>query len=197
MVSYVVSRRKRPFTRNSVDDKQLVDRIRSGDRSAQRALYDAHVDRVYRLAYRMSGDETLARDFTQDAFVRAFDRLDGYRGDAAFSTWMHAVTTSVVLNGLRKIKRIRGRELDIEAARGIAHSVPRAEPDLKIRLAAAVNALPEAYRTVFLMHDVEGYTHREIAAALELKIGTSKARLSRARARLRMDLKEFAEEWVA
>jgi len=145
----------------------------------------------------MSGDETLARDFTQDAFVRAFDRLDGYRGDAAFSTWMHAVTTSVVLNGLRKIKRIRGRELDIESARGIAHSVPRAEPDLKIRLAAAVNALPEAYRTVFLMHDVEGYTHREIAAALELKTGTSKARLSRARARLRMDLKEFAEEWVA
>ncbi len=85
----------------------------------------------------------------------------------------------------------------MDAAHGIAQSVPQAEPDLKTRLAAAVNALPEAYRTVFLMHDVEGYTHREIAAALELKTGTSKARLSRARARLRMDLKEFAEEWVA
>lgn len=187
----------RPLTWNSVNDKQLVDRIRSGDRSAQRALYDAHVDRVYRLAYRMSGDETLARDFTQDAFVRAFSRLDGYRGDAAFSTWLHSVTTSVVLNGLRKVKRMRSRELGLEAAHGIAHSVPQAEPDLKTRLAAAVNALPEAYKTVFLMHDVEGYTHREIAAALELKTGTSKARLSRARARLRMDLQEFAEEWVA
>jgi len=187
----------RPLTRNAVNDNQLVDRIRSGDRSAQRELYDAHVDRVFRLAYRMSGDETMARDFTQDAFIRAFDRLDGYRGDAAFSTWMHSVTTSVVLNGLRKVKRIHSRELGMEEAHGVTHSVPRAEPDLKTRLSAAVNALPEAYRSVFLMHDVEGYTHREIAAALELKTGTSKARLSRARARLRMDLKEFAEEWVA
>ena len=187
----------RPLTRISVNDRQLVDRIRSGDRSAQRALYDAHVDRVYRLAYRMSGDETLARDFTQDAFIRAFDRLDGYRGDAAFSTWLHSVTTSVVLNGLRKVRRIRGRELGMEAAYSIPHSAPQAEPDLKTRLSAAVNALPDAYRTVFLMHDVEGYTHGEIAAALELKTGTSKARLSRARARLRMDLKDFAEEWVA
>lgn len=180
-----------------MNDRQLVDRIRSGDRSAQRALYDAHVDRVYRLAYRMSGDETLARDFTQDAFIRAFDRLDGYRGDAAFSTWLHSVTTSVVLNGLRKVKRIRGRELGMEVADSIPHSPAQAEPDLKTRLSAAVNALPEAYRTVFLMHDVEGFTHGEIAAALELKTGTSKARLSRARARLRMDLKDFAEEWVA
>ncbi len=187
----------RHLTRSPVDDKQLVDRIRSGDRSAHRTLYDAHVDRVFRLAYRMTGDETMAREFTQDAFVRAFDRLDGFRGEAAFSTWMHSVTTSVVLNGLRKVKRIHGRELDIEAARGIAQSAPQAEPDLKTRLAAAVHALPEAYRTVFVMHDVEGYTHREIAAALKLKTGTSKARLSRARARLRMDLREFAEEWVA
>lgn len=187
----------RPLTRSPVDDKQLVDRIRSGDRSAHRTLYDAHVDRVFRLAYRMTGDEAMAREFTQDAFVRAFDRLDGFRGEAAFSTWMHSITTSVVLNGLRKVKRIHGREVGMEAARGVADFVPRAEPDLKARLSEAVNALPEAYRTVFVMHDVEGYSHGEIAAALELKTGTSKARLSRARARLRMDLKEFAEEWVA
>jgi len=180
-----------------VDDKQLVDRIRSGDRSAQRALYDVHVDRVFRLAYRMTGDDTLARDFTQDAFVRAFDRLDGYRGDAAFSTWMHSVTTSVVLNGLRRVKRVRSREVPMEASHDVTAPASQAEPDLKRRLAEAVNGLPEAYRTVFVMHDIEGYTHGEIAAALELKTGTSKARLSRARARLRMDLQEFAEEWVA
>ncbi|MFQ5529958.1 MAG: RNA polymerase sigma factor [Gemmatimonadota bacterium] len=180
-----------------MDDKQLIDRVRSGDRSAQRTLYDAHVDRVFRLAYRLTGDDSLARDFTQDAFVRAFDRIDGYRGDAAFSTWMHSVTTSVVLNGLRRVNRIRSREVSMEAEHDATEAAPRAEPDLKRRLAKAVNGLPEAYRTVFVMHDIEGYTHREIAAALELKTGTSKARLSRARARLRMDLREFAEEWVA
>lgn len=180
-----------------MDDRQLVERIRAGDRSAQRELYEAHVDRVYRLAYRMTGDDTLARDLTQDTFVRVFDKLDGFRGDAALSTWLHSVTTSVVLNGLRKQKRTRGRERDMEAARHIGVTQARAEPDLQRRLAEAVNALPIAYRTVLVMHDIEGYTHREIAEALEVQTGTSKARLSRARARLRIELQEFAGEWVA
>jgi len=181
-----------------VDDKQLIDRIRSGDRSAQRTLYDEHVDRVFRLAYRMTGDDDLACEFTQDAFVRAFERLDGFRGDAALSTWLHSVTTSVVLNGLRRVNRVRSREVPMDASHDMTQGgPPGAEPDLKRRLATAVNGLPEAYRTVFVMHDIEGYTHGEIAAALELKTGTSKARLSRARARLRMDLQEFVEEWVA
>lgn len=180
-----------------MDDRQLVERSLAGDRSAQRALYDAHVDRVYRLAYRMVGEEAFARDLTQDTFVRAFERLDGFRGDAAFSTWLHSVATSVVLNGLRKRKKIRSRERDMKAARHIGVMPRRAEPDLKRRLHEAVGGLPEAYRTVFVMHDLEGYTHREIAAALDVKTGTSKARLSRARARLRIELQEFAEEWVA
>lgn len=180
-----------------MDDRLLVERIRAGDRSAQRELYEAHVDRVYRLAYRMAGDETLARDLTQDTFVRVFEKLDGFRGDAALSTWMHSVTTSVVLNGLRKQKRTRGRERSMDAARHIGATPKRAEPDLKRRLTEAVNALPIAYRTVLVMHDIEGYTHREIAAALEVQTGTSKARLSRARARLRIELQDFAGEWVA
>jgi RNA polymerase sigma-70 factor (ECF subfamily) len=180
-----------------VDDRQLVERSLAGDRSAQRALYDAHVDRVFRLAFRMVGEEAFARDLTQDTFVRAFERLDGFRGDAAFSTWLHSVATSVVLNGLRKRKKIRSRERDMKAARHVGVTPRRAEPDLKRRLHEAVGGLPEAYRTVFVMHDLEGYTHREIAAALDVKTGTSKARLSRARARLRIELQEFAEEWVA
>ena len=180
-----------------MDDQRLVERIRAGDRAAQRELYDAHVDRVYRLAYRMAGEDALARDLTQDTFVRVFEKLDGFRGDAAFTTWLHSVATSVVLNGLRRRKRIRSRERDIEAARHVGITPRRAEPDLKRRLTEAVDALPEAYRTVLVMHDLEGYTHREIAAALDVKQGTSKARLSRARARLRIELQDFAEEWVA
>jgi RNA polymerase sigma-70 factor (ECF subfamily) len=174
-----------------------VQRVKDGDASAERALYDTHVDRVYGLAYRMTGDETLARDLTQDAFVRAFDRIDGYRGDAALSTWLHSVTTSVVLNGLRKVRRIREREADLDDAREAASVDRRSEPDLRDRLHAAISGLPDGYRKVFLMHDVEGYTHQEIARALGVAEGTSKAQLSRARAKLRVELADYAEEWVA
>lgn len=181
----------------SVDDRDLLERIRTGDRSAERDLYDAHVDRVYRLAFRMTGDPALAQDFTQDAFVRAFERLDTFRGESSLSTWLHAVTASVVLNGLRKVKRFRARETDLEDARVITGDERRLEPDLRERLARAIDGLPEGYRTVFLMHDVEGYTHEEIGRALGVATGTSKAQLSRARSRLRSELADFAEEWVA
>ncbi len=174
-----------------------MQRVKDGDPAAERALYDAHVDRVYGLAYRMTGDETLARDLTQDAFVRAFDRIDGYRGDAALSTWLHTVTTSVVLNGLRKVRRIREREVDLDHARKAAAKDRRSEPELRDRLHAAIAGLPDGYRKVFVMHDVEGYTHLEIARALGVAEGTSKAQLSRARAKLRVELADYAEEWVA
>jgi RNA polymerase sigma-70 factor (ECF subfamily) len=84
-----------------VDDRELIARVLAGEATAERALYDRHVDRVYRLAYRLAGDPDLAMDFTQDTFIRAFDRLASYRGDAAFSTWLTAVATSVALNGLQ------------------------------------------------------------------------------------------------
>ena len=88
-----------------MDESQLIARVRAGDSAAERALYDAHVDRVYRLAFRLAGDDALAQDFTQETFIRAFDRLGSFRGEAAFSTWLHTITTTVVLNGLRKVKR--------------------------------------------------------------------------------------------
>jgi len=179
-----------------VDDRELIARVRAGDPAAERALYDAHVDRVYRLSYRMAGDDDLARDFTQETFIRAFDRLDTFRGEAAFSTWLHSIATTVALNGLRKVKRFRTREADLEEADGVPGGAPRAEPDLKRRLAAAIDGLPEGYRTVFLLHDVEGYTHEEIGAALDIETGTSKAQLSRARAKLRDALADFAGEWI-
>jgi RNA polymerase sigma-70 factor, ECF subfamily len=180
-----------------VDERDLIARVRAGDGAAERALYDAHVDRVYRLAYRLAGDDELARDFTQETFIRAFEKLDGFRGDAALSTWLHAIATSVVLNGLRKVKRFRRRETDLEAADGVSGGARAAEPDLKVRLRTAIDGLPEKYRLVFVMHDVEGYTHEEIGAALGVETGTSKAQLSRARAKLRDALSDFAGEWVS
>jgi RNA polymerase sigma-70 factor (ECF subfamily) len=179
-----------------VDESLLIARVRAGDSAAERVLYDAHVDRVYRLAFRLAGDDALAQDFTQEAFIRAFDRLGSFRGDAAFSTWLHTITTTVVLNGLRKVKRLRQRETDIDDAQAVGVKKRESEPDLKIRLTKAIDELPEGYRTVFVLHDVEGYTHEEIGAALGVETGTSKAQLSRARAKLRVALADFAGEWT-
>ncbi len=178
-------------------ERQLVTRVLEGDPVAERELYDAHVDRVYRLTYRMTGDEDLAQEFTQETFIRAFEKLKGFRGDAALSTWLHSIAVSVVYNGMRKVKRLHKRHVDLKEGSGLSVNPGGADPDLKERLAAAVDDLPLGYRTVFVMHDVEGYKHEEIAAVLGVSSGTSKAQLSRARAKLRVALADFAEEWAS
>ena len=181
----------------SVTEVELIQRVLAGDPAAERELYNLHVDRVYRLAYRLaSGDADLAQDFTQEAFLRAFDRLAEFKGRSAFSTWLHSITVSVSLNGLRKVKRHRQRETDLEEGELVFSNARQAEPDLKTKLRRAIAALPERYKTVFVMYDVEGYTHEEIGSVLGMPVGTSKARLSRAREKLREALADFAGEWA-
>src|SRR5690606_16529948 len=167
-----------------------------GNTIAERTLYDRHVDRIYRLAWRMAGDETLARDFTQDTFIKAFDKLADFRGESSLATWLHSIATSVILNGLKKVRRIHTREIGGDGLPDAIIPTREAEPDLKLRLRHAIDGLPDGYRTVFVMHDVEGYTHEEIATALGIQTGTSKAQLHRARARLRDELADFAGEWA-
>ena len=183
------------IARHPAAPKSLVSRVLDGDPAAERELYDTHVDRVYRLSYRMTTDSALAEEYTQDTFVRVFDKLADFRGEAALSTWITSIAISVVYNGMRKVKRFRAREQDLEMAEPVAAPERRADPDLKERLTQAVDALPTGYRTVFLMHDVEGYTHGEIAQSLGVQEGTSKAQLSRARARLRDALADFSGAW--
>ena len=166
-------------------EKRLIRRIRAGDARAERQLYDAHVDRIYRLAHRMTGDATQAEDLTQDIFIRAFDRLDDYRGDGPFGGWLHRIATSVICSGLRRRKRLQERESIREDLTSFGHAAPAEDPDLKRRIDRAVADLDESQRLVFVMHDMEGFTHQEIAAAMDSPVGTAKARLSRARARLR------------
>ena len=180
----------------SLTDLELVERAREGDERAFRDLYDRNVDRIYRLSYRMAGEDELARDFTQETFLRAYQRLDQFRGDAAFSTWLHSIAVSVSLNGLRKVDRHRKRERSLEDAAHVAPERSRMEPDAKDRLKEAVDGLSEIYRTVFLMHDLEGYGHREIGEMLGVAEGTSKARLFRAREKLRAALGEEMQEYV-
>ena len=182
---------------DDVDETQLVAAVLAGEARAERELYDKHVDRVYRLAFRMAGDDTLAADFTQDTFVRAFARLADFRGESSIATWLHVIASSVILNGLKKAKRIRSREQTDDELPDVAVTRRESEPDLKLKLARAIDALPNGYRMVFVMHDVEGYTHEEIGSALGIRPGTSKAQLFRARAKLRGELAEFAGEWAS
>ncbi len=174
-----------------VNERQLIARVIAGDRLAGRALYDTHAPRVYSLAYRLSGDAEKAREFTQDTFIRAFSRLSQFRGDAAFSTWLHRITVTVVSNARRSEVRI-AREVTLDEAHSI-ETTPEAEPDLRESIARAVEKLSEAYRTTLIMHDIEGYTHAEIAEILGVPEGTCKSRLSAARAQLREALAAFKE----
>ena len=178
------------------DQRALIERAQRGNASAIRALYDTHVDRIYRLTYRLTGVEHLAREVTQDTFVRAFASIGGFRGDSAFGTWLHTIAVSLSLNEIKRRKRERARNAPLEDAIALAESAPHSDPLLREKLMEAVNDLPEGCRTVFMMHDAEGYTHQEIAAALGVTEGTSKAQLSRARGKLRVALAQFAEEWT-
>jgi len=175
-----------------------VSRALAGDGQAERALYETHVDRVYGLALRMTRDEDLAREYTQEAFTRAFRRLDTFRGDSSFGTWLHRVTVNVTLSGLQKVRRTRAVEQDLDvAAPALTHACRLdSDPMLRRRLRDALGSLPELYRVVVVMHDLEGFTHEQIGQSLNIPAGTSKARLSRARARLRPLLSECALDYA-
>lgn len=168
-----------------MEDSELIAGARAGDRMAARHLYERHAPRVYRLIYRSVGDEELAKEYTQDTFVRVFQRLDQYRGEAAFSTWLHSVAMSMLFTGLRKMRRLRTRERELAMAESYPAPAARGDPHLRERLETELDRLPLRLRVPVVMHDVEGFTHREIAEALGIPEGTSKARLAEARTRLR------------
>jgi RNA polymerase sigma-70 factor (ECF subfamily) len=177
-----------------VNERELIGQVLAGDSVAERALYDAHVDRVFRLVYRMAGDMDRAQDWVQETFIRVFARLAEFRGESALSTWICSIAISITLNGLRKVRRSREREVALDFAGGVGTSPREADPDLKTRLSQAIEDLPEGYRAVFVMHDVEGFTHEEIGETLGVATGTSKAQLFRARAKLREALVDFVRE---
>ncbi len=176
------------------EERWLVAQAVSGDREAARRLYEAHVDRVYRLAYRIAGDRHLASELTQDVFVQLFRVIGQFRGESSFATWLHRVATTTCLNAMRRVKRFRQREYDLEEY----HQLPAVEggiaPDLRDALSDAIDALPSNLRIALVMYTMEGYTHAEIGSALGIAEGTSKARVSEARARLRAMLAPHMED---
>lgn len=177
-----------------LDERALIARAADGDRTAARTLYDAHVERVHRIAYRLCGDADLAEDLTQDVFVQVFRRLGQFRGESSFGTWLHRVALTVSLNALRKVKRLRQRETELDDALHHEHEDGALEPDLRDRLRAAIEALPEGIRVALVMHTIEGFSHAEIGEALGIAEGTSKARVFDARARLRKALAPHVQD---
>lgn len=178
----------------SESDRQLISRAQNGDEEAFAALFDAHKRRVYSLCLQMTGDVTEAEDLTQDAFIQVFRKLSTFRGDAAFSTWLYRVALNTVL---MKLRRRRPRQISLDEPVGVnANSsfVPREygrkDPHLhgavdRITLLRAIRKLPDGYRTIFVLHDVEGYDHREIARLLCCSTGNSKSQLHKARMKVR------------
>lgn len=167
-----------------------VARAAAGDRSAFERVYREHVNRVFSLCARMAGDRTRAEELTQDVFVRAWEKLTLFRGESSFSTWLHRLTVNVVLNARKTEGRQRARieepgddDDGIDALPGTIGS-PLAPGDL-LDLEEAVTKLPPGARRVFVLHDVEGYKHEEIAEMLGVTSGATKAQLHRARLLLR------------
>ena len=158
----------------------------AGDRHAFERLYRQHATRVFSLCARMVSDRTRAEELTQDVFVRAWEKLHLFRGESAFGTWLHRMTVNVVLNARKSEGRSRTRFQDDDEGDGIDSlpSRPHAPGD-RMDLEAAIAKLPPGARRVFILHDVEGYKHEEIAAMLGVTSGATKAQLHRARLLLR------------
>ncbi len=188
-------------TRKSKQEKlseaEAIERSKQGDGAAFEVLYDLHKRRVYSLCLRMTSNTAEAEDLTQEAFLQLFRKIGTFRGESAFSTWLHRMAVNVVLMRLRK-KNLPLVALE-DTLEGDEES-PKKEPggpDLnlagavdRLRLRQAVDELPPGYKRIFVLHDVEGYEHNEIAELIGCSIGNSKSQLHKARMRLRVLLHE-------
>ncbi len=168
------------------DTESLVARAQAGDLKAFEILYHRNSGRVFGVCLRMARCASDAEEWAQDAWIRAWEHLESFRGDGAFSTWLHRLTVNVALDGLRKNGRRRGNLETVQDLDPAGQGDPSAAlPGLAVDLERAIAALPEGARTIFLLHDVEGFKYREIAGRLGVVQGTVKSQLHRARAILR------------
>ena len=176
----------------SATEERWVDKARAGDRLAFEKLYRSHCDRIYALCWRMcGGDRALAEDMVQEAFVRAWNKLDLFKGESKFGTWLHRLTVNVVLSDRRiRVKRLQ-REQELVMTLNVYMVGDRdVFAGLRKDLEAAIAGLPERARTVLVLYDIEGYQHNEIAEMTGMAVGSSKAQLHRARKLVREVLKD-------
>ena len=188
---------------DELTEAEAIQRARDGDRTVFEFLYRLHSRRVYALCLRMIGNTAEAEDLTQEAFLLLLRKIHTFRGESAFSTWLHRLTVNLVLMRLRKKSP---PIVSIEAApdsndETVSPSIDVGAPDLllegsidRINLARCIAQLPVGYRTIFVLHDIQGYEHREIAEILGRSVGDSKSQLHIARTRLREHLHELQRD---
>ncbi len=177
-------------------DHLLIRRAIQGDERSLRLLwsqYAPHIDAVVR---RLAGDAELAADIAQDVWIQIFKALPGFRGDAQFGTWAHRIAVNRTLNALRKVRRLAKIEVDMEEDTAMVH-IDSDRTFVAASIDEALVKLPPGARTVFVLHDVEGYTHEDIALELGITAGASKSQLFKARAKLRRLLAHLAEGFSA
>ena len=161
--------------------RRMVRQAQSGDADAFEGVYRTHVGRIHALCLRMSGDVQHADSLTQDVFVRAWEKLSGFRGESQFSTWLHRLAINVVLQDRRSRGRRQAREHTVENLEEYATAVTQAMPGTRVDLERAIAGLPQGAREVLVLRDVQGFKYREIAELKDVSIGTVKAQIHRAR----------------
>ncbi len=170
---------------NAESMDELVARAQGGDAAAFETLYHRTADRVYALCLRMAGDAQRAEELVQDVFVRAWERLATFRGDARFTTWLHRLTVNLVLQERRSRGRRRDREVTAPDMEVFGRAAVRAMPGTRVDLERIIAGLPPKAREVLVLRDVEGYKYAEIAEMTGVTLGTVKAQIHRARGLVR------------
>jgi len=182
-------------------DSEVVKRAQQGDSDAFATLFHAHKARIYSVCLRMTNNAAEAEDLTQDAFLQVFRKIATFRGDSAFSTWLHRIAVNTVLMHFRK-KSLSQVSLDEPYSNSDGAKIRReygakdsrlAGCVDRVALACAIKELPHGYRTIFLLHEVEGYEHQEIAEMLGCSVGNSKSQLHKAKLRIREFLSHSPE----
>ncbi len=190
--------------RDQRSDRELVEAAKAGDASAFDRLVDGHYRSVYNTAYRMLGTPSAASDATQSVFLRVYEALDTFRGEAAFSTWLYRITLNICLDELRRRKNqpfsLTEEDEDGEFAgerdlpdESDEPAITAEQRELQRLVHAALGRLPEDFRTVIVLYDLRGLAYQEIAEVLDVPLGTVKSRLNRARRALRNEMHEHAE----
>ena len=189
--------RERQTSAAESSEGEIIRLAQEGDAAAFEHLYRTHCRRIHALCYRMTGNPTLAEDLTQDVFLQVFRKIQTFRAESAFSTWLYRLAVNIVLMR-RRIKTLNETPLE-PRSESESDVLPRREfgrPDQRVAgvvdrltLKRALRQLPRGYRQIFLLHDVMGYEHHEIAEALGCSIGNSKSQLHKARMRLRTILR--------
>lgn len=169
----------------TVSTDELIQRAQGGDLRSFETLYRMHVGRTYALALRMVGDAPTAEEVVQDIWVRAWQRLDSFNGESAFSTWLHRLAVNLTIDHLRSHRRRESRSASLDDPRARSRSARPDRPGDRLDLERAIAGLPEGARTVFVLHEVEGLPCRDVAEVTGTAVGTVKSQLFRARQLLR------------